>query len=726
MTPGSAAPEPISPELVLVAPPELASLAREQLWDPSIPFWIATRGDAEAPAETELERPTPPPYRWVADEDVKPAPFAPRRSFARRALTVAVGIVVVGASLAFGSSSGKHHSPPQWRSLDGGGNNLAHPNWGRTGMRYLRVAKADYSDGIGRMLGGPSPRYISNRIFNDLGQNIFSENDISQWGWVWGQFLDHTFGLRDERRGANVPIRFAANDPLERFRDDLGAIDFARTPAAPGTGVTTPRQQVNTVSSYIDAFSVYGGTRARLEWLRKGPVDGTLADNSASLLLPGNYLPRESARGDVSAAPAMDLMGALAGHRAAAVVAGDVRANENIALTAIHPLFAREHNRIVSLLPRTLSTEMKFQIARRIVGAEEQYVTYHEFLPALGLRLPTYGGYDPKVDPAISDEFATVGYRMHSMVHGELEPAGRAGTWSRRQLKTFAAQGIQMAPSGHGVKLVIPLGIAYGNPALLQAVRLGPMLKGLGDEREYKNDEQIDDSMRSILFQLPKPGVRDPSVCGAPVVRPSCFSVVQDLGASDVQRGRDHGMPSYNQLRIAYGLAPQHSYTAITGEHTERFPRDRLVRQRDPIDDPDILDFTKLKDADGKTIPLKSDTAAEDTVFATRRSTLASRLEALYGPGNVDKVDAFVGMVCEPHVAGTEFGELQLAMWKKQFAALRDGDRFFYLNDPLLSAIKRQYGINYRHTLADIIRLNTGVQVRANVFKVPPENPDAG
>jgi Animal haem peroxidase len=723
MTPGSAAPEPISPELVLVAPPEVARLAREQLWDPSIPLWIETRGPA---AQPEHERPEPPPYRWVVEEDEPTFAERPRRSVARRALTVAVGIVFIGASLAFAPSGADHRSPSPWRSLNGSGNNLKHPDWGRMGMPYPRVAKANYADGIGRMVGGPSPRYISNRIFNDVGQNIFSENDVSQWGWVWGQFLDHTFGLRDERRAASAPIRFAASDPLERFRDDLGAIDFARTPAAPRSGVTTPRQQVNTVSGYIDAYAVYGGTRARLEWLRRGPVDGTLTDNGASLLLPHDYLPREDARRDAATAPAMDLMGGLMGHRAAAVVAGDVRANENIALTAVHTLFAREHNRIVSLLPRTLSNEMKFQIARRVVGAEEQYVTYHEFLPALGVRLPSYRGYNPNVDAAISNEFATVGYRMHSMVHGELEPEAPVGTWTHRRLNAFASEGIQMEPSGRGVKLVIPLGVAYGNPALLRTVGLGPMLKGLADEREYKNDEQIDDSMRSVLFELPKPGVRNPAVCGAPVVRPSCFSVVQDLGAIDVERGRDHGMPTYNELRIAYGLPPARSYTALTGEQTDRFPRERLISRRDPIDDPDILDFTKLKDSDGNPIPLKSDTATEDTVSATRRTTLASRLEGIYGRGNVDKVDAFVGMLCEPHVAGTEFGELQLAMWMKQFLALRDGDRFFYLNDPLLASIKRQYGIDYRHTLADVIRMNTGEGVRPNVFTVPPENPDNG
>ena len=98
-----------------------------------------------------------------------------------------------------------------------------------------------------------------------------------------------------------------------------------------------------------------------------------------------------------------------------------------------------------------------------------------------------------------------------------------------------------------------------------------------------------------------------------------------------------------------------------------------------------------------------------------RRSTLAARLRAVYG--SVGKVDAFVGMVSEKHVAGTEFGPLQLAIWKKQFAALRDGDRFFYLTDPALDAIRQNYGITYRHTLADVIQLDAGVTVQPNVFE---------
>ena len=35
---------------------------------------------------------------------------------------------------------------------------------------------------------------------------------------------------------------------------------------------------------------------------------------------------------------------------------------------------------------------------------------------------------------------------------------------------------------------------------------------------------------------------------------------------------------------------------------------------------------------------------------------------------------------------GTEFGPVQLALWRRQFTALRDGDRFFYGRDPVLRA----------------------------------------
>jgi hypothetical protein len=616
---------------------------------------------------------------------------------------------VVAVAVLAAATTASAQSPG--RSLDGSGNNQQHPEWGKAGTNYLRVSPfVNYADKIGKVQPGPEPRYLSNRIFNDIGQNLFSEREVSQWGWVWGQFMDHDFGLRDERTGEGPPIAWNKNDPLEDFkRNDLGVIDFSRTPPAPGTGVNgKPRQHVNTLSSFIDGSNVFGVDDTRLDWLRLGKVDGDPTNNSASLLLSNGFLPRRDARGNAQTAPAMDLMGPLQGQPAVARVAGDVRANENIALTATHTLFAREHNRIVALLRKRapgLPEEVYFQLARRVVGAEAEYITYTQFLPSLGVSLPAYTGYKPNVNPGLSQEFAVVGYRAHSMIHGEFEPTVVNGRYSDDDLARLARLGVELEDNGDGTTtLVIPLSAAFGAPDLLEKVGEAEVLESLG-ESQYKNDEQFDNSLRSVLFQIPRAG--DPGECQTPVIDPRCFIGVSDLGAIDVARQRDHGLPFYNDLRSVYGLPRRGSFTAITGERTDRLPPNLTINS------PGILAFVDLRDIDGNPVePL-----GEGAVRGTRAATLAARLRAIYG--DVDNVDAFVGMISEPHVNGAEFGELQLAIWRKQFTAIRDGDRFFYLNDlTVLNAIRDRLGINFRRTLAQIIRDNVaGADVGDDVFE---------
>jgi hypothetical protein len=220
-----------------------------------------------------------------------------------------------------------------------------------------------------------------------------------------------------------------------------------------------------------------------------------------------------------------------------------------------------------------------------------------------------------------------------------------------------------------------------------------------------------------VLFQVPGPDVEDPGECLDGENLPDCFRIVLDLGAIDIQRGRDHGIGSYNDLREAYGLDRQASFMAITGESTESFPDDPEIDADNTLEDPDILDFTRLVDAEGNALELGSDDAEEGAVEGTRRTTLAARLKALYG--DVDELDAFVGILAEEHVEGSEFGELQAAIWKAQFEALRDGDRFFYESYPALAAIKDEYGVGFEHSLAEIIALNTEQEpgeLQENVF----------
>ena len=230
------------------------------------------------------------------------------------------------------------------------------------------------------------------------------------------------------------------------------------------------------------------------------------------------------------------------------------------------------------------------------------------------------------------------------------------------------------------------------------------MLAALGNESEYRNDELIDDQLRSVLFQVPVAGA--PSACLDGSSLPTCFNGVVDLGAIDVERGRDHGIPSYNAVRRAFGLAPETTFTAITGEIDRRPARPR----------PPIRTCSTSPACATSTAPRWSSTDTVGAASAQRRTTLAARLKLVYG--TVDKVDAFTGMLAEGHVLGSDFGELQLAMWKRQFEALRDGDRFFYLNDPALALIERDYGLTARRTLAQVIRDNTGEDVRDDVFRL--------
>src|SRR5262245_66632778 len=128
-----------------------------------------------------------------------------------RRLVVTVAI----AAVALVPSAGALPLPiqnPEVRSLDGSGNNVLNPTWGQAGTQSLRVAPANYADGVSKMVSGPPARFVSNRVFNDVGQNLFSENGVSQIGWLWGQFMDHDFELRDERAAESTPIPFDAAD----------------------------------------------------------------------------------------------------------------------------------------------------------------------------------------------------------------------------------------------------------------------------------------------------------------------------------------------------------------------------------------------------------------------------------------------------------------------------------------------------------------------------------
>ena len=161
------------------------------------------------------------------------------------------------------------------------------PTGARPARQYLRVAPANYADGITQPGRRPVDALRQQPHLQRRAQNLFSENGVTQWGF--GGASSWTTRSACARRPAARARRSRStpSDPLEEFRNDFGAIEFTRTPAAPGHGRRpTPRQQINTVGSYIDALERLRRHDERLEWLREGPVDGDMSNNGAKLLLP--------------------------------------------------------------------------------------------------------------------------------------------------------------------------------------------------------------------------------------------------------------------------------------------------------------------------------------------------------------------------------------------------------------------------------------------------------
>lgn len=500
------------------------------------------------------------------------------------------------------------------RSIDGSGNNVANPSWGAAGTNLLRLTTVEYGDGISTPAGAsrPNARVISNAL-NAQTASAPSPGRESDFVWQWGQFIDHDIDLAeiaDPEEPFDIPVPLG--DPfLDPGGTGTQVVELDRTEWDPATGTSSanPRQQPSFVTAFIDASNVYGSDAIRAAALR-------LLDGSGKLETSAGDLPPFNDEGLPNAGGFSPLL----------FLAGDIRANEQLALTSMHTLFIREHNRLCDKMiaeEPTLSGEELYQRARAIVGAELQVITYKEFLPVLlgPTALAPYQGYDPQVDPGIANIFATGAYRMgHSMVPEEL-----------MRLDKFRF------PIAQGN---VRLKNAFFQPdKLINEGGIDPLLRGLAFQTTQAIDLLVIDAVRNFLFGHGGAGL--------------------DLAALNIQRGRDHGLPDYNQARVDFGLAPVTSFSQI---------------------------------------------GSDPAVHAALASLYAS----------VDDVDVWVGGLAEDPMPGALVGELIAAILVDQFERLRDGDRFWYQNTfsgDLLAEIDSS-------RLGGVIRRNTsiGEELQSNVF----------
>lgn len=530
----------------------------------------------------------------------------------------------------------------EYRTQEGSRNNPANPLWGSAGKPFIRITTVGYTDGAASPSGTdrPNPRAISNAVCAQSA-SIQNRRGYTDFVWQWGQFLDHDLTETPVIDPAEpMPIAVPKGDPYFDPRGTgTATIGFTRSFHETVNGV---RQQVNDLTNFIDASMVYGSDDTRARALRT--LDGTGRLKTSD----GNMLPL-NVDGLENFPPG-----------AAFYVAGDVRVNEQIALTSLQTLFLREHNfwadqirkgavnpgessatplgsprprstaqhPPVATPPPPLDDEAIYQLARAIVGAEIQCITYREFLPVLlgpGV-IPPYRGYNPKVDPRIANEFAVAGYRLgHSMLSPTLLRLDRTG-------KPIAAGNITLENA------------FFAGDEIAANGGIDTILRGLAAQRAQELDPFLIDGVRNFLFGPPGAGGFD-------------------LASLNIQRGRDHGLGSYNQVRRDLGLRPARTFADVSSN-----------------------------------------------------AEIRSRLASVYT--SPDQMDPWVGFLSEDHIPGAIVGESLMLILADQFTALRDGDRFWYQNH-LTPELQR---LVEKQTLATIIRRNTTIreEIQDNVFLVRP------
>ncbi|CAC5386490.1 PXDN [Mytilus coruscus] len=213
-------------------------------------------------------------------------------------------------------------------------------------------------------------------------------------------------------------------------------------------------------------------------------------------------------------------------------IAGDHRNSEVPLLTVMHILFLREHNRIAKQLrpnhPEWNDDNDKIlNEARKILTGVYQHIVYNEFLPALL-------GFDWSiaqfVDGSTRNAFGAAAYWMgHSLVGNSVGSSNSLFNEIRS---------IELHETFVNTETI-------RDSAQYSPTRIG---RWMSSQYDRKMDRFLSKEVQDHLFQD----------------RNNPLDAL-DLGALNIQRGRDHGLPGYNRFRQFCGRFPAAFWTNTPG-----------------------------------------------------------------------------------------------------------------------------------------------------------------
>ena len=375
-------------------------------------------------------------------------------------------------------------------------------------------------------------------------------------------------------------------------------------------------------------------------------------------------------------------------------IAGDGRANENIALTAIHEVFHGEHNTMLAQIKDMVASrpdasswteEMYFQAAKLVTEMEYQHLVFGEFARKLSPNINAFAGYNVTVDPAITAEFADAVYRFgHSMLTDTVA------------MEAFNAETGLATGVDHSMGLIQ----AFLNPTAFNHTVAGEVSIGSSNQVAYGIDEWVTGALRNNLVGLPL-----------------------DLATLNITRGRDAGIPSLNEVRQQLfdqtGMTSLKPYTSWDDLgmhllHPESLKNFIAAYAADEI----LTAFaTKHTLVEWKGLQASSVGAGE---YATALNAAADAAlnDATFMTQNQDfqNIDLWIGGLAESKVDGGQLGSTFDFVFATQMIKLQEADRFYYL--------ERLAGTNVLANIegqlfSDIVMRNTGVEhLYSDIFSV--------
>uniref|UniRef100_A0A3P8VGQ2 Eosinophil peroxidase n=1 Tax=Cynoglossus semilaevis TaxID=244447 RepID=A0A3P8VGQ2_CYNSE len=435
----------------------------------------------------------------------------------------------------------------RYRSITGECNNRQHPRWGAANIPYSRWLPPEYEDMWGKPRGWdpghtyhnvslPPVRLVSQEVLFTHNDNISLDSTLSHLLVEWGQWVDHDVVLTPQspstaafKSGADCthtcsretpcfPIQIPLSDRRYGVQD---CMPFFRSAPSCGAGVLhrPHREQLNAITSFVDASMVYGSSTTLASSLRNHSCPlGSMAVNlhhSDRGLPYMPFLPRRQAH--------LDPCGPR--NSTASEGAGKSTRGENTT-----SCFQAEHNRLVEelrLLNPHWSPDILYQEARKIIGAIHQILTWDHYLPqilgdtAMSLLMPPYQDYNPETDPSIANMFAAAAFRFaHVTVHPVVTRLGPEYTPNSQH---------PPLPLHHSL---------FASWRIVQEGGIDPVLRGLllSPAKLQTPGQMMVEELTERLFQAQG---------GMPL----------DLGSLNLQRGRDHGLPGYSSWRRFCGLS---------------------------------------------------------------------------------------------------------------------------------------------------------------------------